>query len=317
MKHHHSLDVLFAAARQERRCAIPATNTDAKAVARRVREGSVVRVFRGLYAERHYWNMLHNHDKLRHIVRALAKQHPNWVFCGPTAAVMHGLDCSYRFLTPICIAAPPGSHHRSTKQLKRCPMSHPDVTVVDGVRVTSLLRTLFDCASTMSIRYALAPLDSAMRNGKVSANVLLAYPSSVKYSRRRAQAQHVFDMADGRSENGGESEARGTLDMVGRPVHDIQSVFRCLDFPGRTHRVDFLWNRKDGTKIVGEFDGTRKYVDPDMTGRRTIQEVVDEERRRQHCLKRQNADTVRLYYDELDDLDALVCKLDSHGVPHG
>ncbi|WP_240541836.1 hypothetical protein [Bifidobacterium simiarum] len=194
-------------------------------------------------------------------------------------------------------------------------MSHPDVTVVDGVSVTSLLRTLFDCAAALPIRYSLAPLDSSLRDGRVAEGVLRAYPESVKYSRRRLQVRHAFDIADGRSENGGESEARGTLDSIGRPVHDLQRTFPCLDRPGRTHRVDFLWNRKDGTMVAGEFDGMRKYVDPDMTGRRTIREIVDEERRRQHCLQRQNVDTVRLYYDDLDDPDALACRLDGHGIP--
>ncbi|OZG59103.1 CTP synthase [Bifidobacterium tissieri] len=294
---------------------MPLSDADIKAVSRRVLTGDIVRVDRGLYAETEYWEKLSGHDKTRHVVRALAKKHPTWVFCGPTAAIMHRLDCSYRLLLPICIVAKPGTHYRNTNRLAHYPMAHPDIVIVDGVQVTDVLRTLFDCAARLPLRDAVAPLDCALRIGLVEQNVLNAYPESVKYTRRRSAVRHAFDRADGRSENGGESEARAVFDMVGRPVQDVQAVFPCLDVANRTHRVDFLWIRDDGTKVAGEFDGTRKYVDPNMTGRKTIREVVDEERRRQQCLARQGVDTIRFYYNELNNPSALIRKLDDARIP--
>ena len=65
--------------------------------------------------------------------------------------------------------------------------------------------------------------------------------------------------------------------------HRVQVEFPCLSHPGRVHRVDFLWERDDGTLIAGEFDGVQKYVDPLMTAGRTIRQVVDDERDRQQC----------------------------------
>lgn len=137
---HHSLDRLFAVARQERRCAIPSTNTDIQAIRRRVKTGAVLRVFRGLYAEPAYWESLDPHEQVRHIVRALAIQHPDWVFCGPTAAIMHGLDCSYRLAFPICIVASPGAHHQDTRHISHHAITHPDITVVQGVKVISFCK---------------------------------------------------------------------------------------------------------------------------------------------------------------------------------
>ncbi|MBT1164341.1 CTP synthase [Bifidobacterium felsineum] len=278
--------------------------------------GTIKRVYRGLYARQQYWDSLNPHDQIRHIVRSLAQQHPDWVFCGPTAAIMHGLDCSYRFLLPICIVAKPGTHIRNTAQLAHHAMAYPETAVIDGVPVTVPLRTLFDCAAKLPLRFSLSILDSALRKQVVQRPVLEAYPHTVKYVRNRKAALRAFSLADARSENGGESEARGVLTEIGYPVHDLQTVFPCLTYSSRNHRVDFLWVREDGTKIAGEFDGVRKYVDPEMTSRRDIRAVVTQEREREHCLERQNVDVVRMFYDELNRPNQLVAKLRAKRVPH-
>lgn len=275
-----------------------------------------MRVWPGIFASRQYWESLDPHEQIRHLTRTLAALHPRWIFAGTTAAVMLGLDCSYRRLRPICIVAHPGVHCRDSANLTYIAMAHPETVDVDGVRVTGLLRTLFDCAAKQPLRYALGPLDSALRNGMVSPDVLRGYPGSVKYSRQRAQVQRAFDMADGRSENGGESEARAVLSDLGYPPHDLQVTFPCLDDSRRSHRVDMLWRRTDGSMLAGEFDGVRKYADPSMTNRRTIRQVVDDERSRQRCLERQGVDTLRMYYDDLDQPWQLRQRLEQLRVPH-
>lgn len=308
--------MLFDAAQQEQRCAAPRTDTDIKAVSRRVHAGTIQRVYRGLYARKQYWDALNPHERVRHIVRSLALQHPNWIFCGPTAAIMYGLDCSYRFLLPICIVAKPGVHVRNTPQLAHYAMAYPETTAIGGVTVTAPLRTLFDCATRLPLRFSLAILDSALRKQIVEQPTLAAYPHTVKYARNRQAALRAFSLADARSENGGESEARGVLTEIGYPVHDLQITFPCLTHPSRNHRVDFLWVREDGTKVAGEFDGVRKYVDPDMTSRQDIRAVVMQEREREHCLEQQKVDVVRMFYDELNRPNQLAAKLEAKRVPH-
>ncbi|PLS27654.1 CTP synthase [Bifidobacterium parmae] len=295
------------------------TDTEFKAIQRRMRSGAIVKPFRGLYAQTDYWNALDRYERIRHIVRALAKRHPDWVFSGPTAAVMHRLDCSYRLAWPLHVVGSPDAHYRNTSRLRRYVISDPEVVELEGVKVTGLLRTLFDCAATLDLRYSLAPIDSSVRSGFVDKDVLLAYPSSVKYSSHRRTVMRAFDLADARSENGGESSARGMLHDMGCPPDDIQVEFPCLDYPNRRHRVDFLWRiSRDGTSDDGqvalEFDGTRKYVDPDMTSGRAIREVVDDERRRQQCLERQGLSVVRMHANELDAPWRVIHELEEQGV---
>ncbi|BAQ31987.1 conserved hypothetical protein [Bifidobacterium scardovii JCM 12489 = DSM 13734] len=315
MSGHYSLGLLFDVAQQERRCVRPRTDTDIRAVARRVKKNEIVRVYRGLYAVRTYWDQLDQHERTRHIVRSLALWHPQWVFCGPTAAVMHGLECSYRLSLPICIVSRTRSHGRNSAGLAHYVIPHPETSRCGSVPVTSVGRTLVDCAAKLPLRYALGPIDSALRLRRITRDELHMHLAAAPYLTGRHKAEYAFSVADGRSENGGESEGRGVLAELGFPVHDIQVEFPCLSNAYRCHRVDYWWRRADGTVVVGELDGVRKYVDPSMTSGRDIRNVVDDERDRQRCLERQGADVLRFYYSDLNDLGALAYKLRRYRVP--
>ncbi|MBT1176125.1 CTP synthase [Bifidobacterium callimiconis] len=314
MEDHYALNLLFDAAQQSRRCARPRTDADTSAMARRVKAGTVTRPYRGMYARTDYWNALDRHEQVRHVVRTLSSMHPDWVFCGPTAAIMHGLDCSYRLTGPICIVSDRPTRRQSSKQLIRYAITYPDTEMADGVPVTGLLRTLYDCVAKLPTRYSLAQLDSAIRLGKVAAPTLKAYPCSLPHVRDRNRIEEVFDLADGRSENGGESEGRGVLATIGYPPDDIQVEFPCLQRQRRVHRVDYLWKREDGSLLIGEFDGVRKYIDPTMTSGRTIRAVVDDERDRQRCLEHQGAAIIRFYYTDLDYPGRIARGLSAQGL---
>lgn len=85
---------------------------------------------------------------------------------------------------------------------------------------------------------------------------------------------------------------------------------------GKQFRVDFLWRTTDGRIIVGELDGTAKYVDPKMTDRRSIQETVQAEREREQALFRAGVtEIVRLTFDDAVQQKPLIAKLRRAGVP--
>ena len=85
---------------------------------------------------------------------------------------------------------------------------------------------------------------------------------------------------------------------------------------GKSYRVDFLWKLADERIIVGEFDGTAKYVDPDMTDRRSIQGTVFLEREREDALRQAGVtDIVRFTFDDVLQKAPLIRKLKQAGVP--
>ena len=205
----------------------PFWDTDIKVVARRVTQGSIVRVHRGLYAVKEYWERLDPLEQVRHIMRSLGRWHEQWVFCGASAAIMHGLECSYRQSRPIHVAVGKSRRAKNQATIRYHALTDSDAVVIDGVKVTSIQRTLVDCAAMMPFRYALSPIDAALRQERISKERLLAYVDSPPMLRDRERVRAVLAMGDGRSENGGESECRAVLQEMGFPVHRLQVEFPC------------------------------------------------------------------------------------------
>lgn len=108
----------------------PFWDTDVKVVSRRVKQGSIVRVYRGLYAVKEYWERLDQHERLRHVIRSLGQWHEQWLFCGTSAAVMHGLECSYRQLYPIHVAVDRCRRSKSQANVRYHVLNDPDAVVI-------------------------------------------------------------------------------------------------------------------------------------------------------------------------------------------
>ncbi len=125
-----------------------------------------------------------------------------------------------------------------------------EVTLVDGVAVTSLSRTAVDVAGAGGFAQALTAFDGALRAGADRGQMAAAL------LRRRVgarPARRALLLADGRSESVGESWSRAQMIDAGLPAPTLQRQFRCS---GGLYRGDFCW----GDKLIGEFDGAVKYA---------------------------------------------------------
>jgi hypothetical protein len=251
-----------------------------------------------------------------HIARALMILHPSWVFAGPTSAAFHGFEHQWsihRAGVYIADTANKSGKLHSTN-LNRMYMATIPVCVIGGVRVTSIARTLVDCGMLLPFCQALAIFDSAFALTGVTADEVRAACAAMHGD--RAAIELLLTYVDPRSENGGESMLRGVTIEEGFVPPDLQRVFVNPRNGAERCRVDFSWTLPDGRIVVVEYDGMAKYVDPSMTGRRTIKAIVNQQNRREQVLMAADVSVIiRFDYDDLFNREKIVSLLTDAQVP--
>ena len=275
------LDDSFAAAEEAKTCLFATCYADSYRLRAALAEGAVVEAAPGMYARPAYWSSLGFRDKELHKLRAHQAKHPDWVFAGPSAALVHGLSVSRIHLGKTCVATSRKTHRRSSDTLRSIVVKDDEVVEKDGVRVTSLLRTTGDCLRVMEFGSALALADSAVRAYGKTAQALSDEMSRACFRMAKLQqARAVLALADGRAESGGESIARAMMLELGVALPDLQRELGDPLVADQQYRADFAWDVVGGT-ILGEMDGNEKYTNAEMTGGKTVQQVIEDEHRRQ------------------------------------
>ena len=121
--------------------------------------------------------------------------------------------------------------------------------------------------------------------------------------------------ADARSESGGESIARAAMIQHGFALPELQVALpRPLD-RRRSYRVDFLWTRLDGSRVIGEFDGMQKYEDAALRGGRTPMRVLADEQHREAQLTLYGMPIMRFSSKDVANTGRFVKLLDQYGIP--
>ncbi|WP_300760240.1 hypothetical protein [uncultured Bifidobacterium sp.] len=315
MKAYPQIDTLLDQAENARRCAHSSDPLIQKGLYRRYRAGDLARPYPGLFTRAEYWHQLNEPEQSLHMARALRDLHPNWVFSGITAAAAHGFDHP-RILhrQGLTITLPSHGSYRPHEKLNiiYSPYPREKAVIANGIAVTNPSRTLLDCGRTIDFVHSLPIFDDAASNGIEEKQILQ------ECARTTLDCSCIFKLlryTDARSENGGESFARAVMIENGFSVPQLQVPFTD-PLTGKQFRVDFLWRTADGRIIVGELDGTAKYVDPQMTDRKSIQETVQAEREREQALFRAGVtEIVRFTFDDAVRQKPLIAKLRRAGVP--
>ncbi|PWG62549.1 type IV toxin-antitoxin system AbiEi family antitoxin domain-containing protein [Bifidobacterium callitrichidarum] len=314
MKTHHIIADKLAQAQQRGSCVFAANIAEGKALRRRVRAGELVSPYRGIFVRADYWDSLNDAERAQHLARCLAARYPSWVFAGPTAAALYGFDHQWSIHRAGLYLASTDTSRPGANGIRHIFMSEIPLARVQGVQVTSVDRTLVDCALILPFASALPIFDSAFRRGVCAVGGLRSLCAGLR--RDTSAINRLLEYVDPLSENGGESSARAVMIEEGFPVPQLQRVFEAPGNPGEWYRVDFAWSFPGGYTIVAEYDGMVKYTDPAMTGHRSIQAVVNQQGEREHKLYEWGVSRiVRLSYDDVMRRQPLIDKLCAAGLP--
>ena len=268
--------------------------------------------FRNVFIEHERWNRLSRCEQTRYTARTLSILHERWVFASLTAADVHGLDHSWRLHDGnVQIIDAKRSGKISSQHIERIYKATVTMQSVGGIQVTDMASTVIDCCLKLTFDQSLPIVDAALRKGLTKESLQERLSPTAQ---RNEHFNRLLHYADGGSENGGESWVRAKILTMGFAKPELQVEFVDPDNPRQRYRVDFLWRLYDGRIIVLEFDGTRKYVDPDMTNGRTIRQVVERQIQRDRVLQQAGVTTiVHCFIDEVST--QLFEKLTSAGVP--
>lgn len=228
-----------------------------------------------------------------------------------SAAAVHGLA----LLTPnqklvhlTSGAATGGAVKGRTTVFHTGSLTEDDIVVVDGVRVTSLARTVTDVAATSSsFAQSLAVVDSGLKRGVTRDELqrLLERPRK-GVSRARAAVRH----GDALAANPGESWCRAQIVEAGLPVPTLQKRYDLHD-----DTVAYVDHDFDG-KVVLEFDGRVKYGGEYLGPGQAPSDVVIAEKLREDKLRELGLDVVRAIWDDLRNRQ-MIPLLEKHLRAHG
>lgn len=243
-----------------------------------------------------------------HLLRAraaLRRFDATAVLSHQTAAVMWGLPARTTSLDRVRLSR---IGRLSTPEVRRpgvvmsgSSLSRRDVVAHEGVRVTSSVRTVLDCARTLPIRAGVSIADAAAASGLLPEADVRRILSEMKGWKGVGRARHVLALVDPAAESPGESSARVVLRGLG---HRVTSQFEIRDGGNFVARVDFL---VEDTRVVVEFDGRGKYG----MGSGDVDAEFWAEKRRHDAIVAAGYEVVRLTWEDLADpreVDRLVTR---------
>jgi predicted transcriptional regulator of viral defense system len=249
-------------------------------------------------------------DEHRLAVRAAARRlAAGSVISHVSAAVLHGL--------PLWFAGgqfPAGGRVQVTRDrrsgarrsayldLHATALEPDEVTMVDGLLVTSVARTVVDLARVAAFDSAVVTADGALHRGLVTPDELAVALDRGSRRPGNSAARRVIAAADGGSESPGETRSRLAIARGGLPAPVLQHEVRAA---GRTWRVDFWWG---GPGVVGEFDGRVKYGRL-LAPRGDPGEAVFAEKLREDALRAHGLMVVRWTWADLSDFAPVATRL--------
>lgn len=253
-------------------------------------EKRLIRLHRGFYVRADDWSQLWWEGQ--HLLKVLAVRAASPgagpIFSHVSAAVLWGLPLYRLGDKPVQVIVDGRRHSRVIAGVVRRDMQidEADIVEIDGMRVTSLVRTVVDVARTSTFERAVGCADAALRQVAVSGQVVdveadqMWRTDAIERARPGMrgvrQVRRVLEFADGRAQLPGESISRVRLHQLGFSDYDLQVPV--TGAMGDQYWLDFAFSR---ARTFGEFDGQGKYTDPDLRPAGSTQDAILAEKRRE------------------------------------
>ncbi len=152
-------------------------------------------------------------------------------FSGRTAAWLHGLDLAPCDPVEVTVPARSGVSSRAGVSLRRADLDETDVVLRQGLRATSILRTLSDLAQFLSLVETTVVADMALCARRLSMADLAELADGRAGSKGVARLRRVAELAEPLSESPMETRLRLLLVLAGLPRPQAQ--VRLQDARGR------------------------------------------------------------------------------------
>ncbi len=283
-----------------------------------VDRGELVRVHRGAYVTAVSWAGMDERDRYRHRVLAAglaSRSRP--VLSHQSAAAVWGIPI-VRVDTRVIhvlttVAAGSRTEHGFRKHAAQ--LNDDDVVERDGVRVTSLARTLIDLARDDSFPAAVAAVDWGLRHGAgrlgsaLDIHTLQAYFDQVSGSHRRRKVHRVLEFASPLAESPGESLSRAVMHELRLPAPALQHSVS--DRRGKIGVTDFAWPE---FRLLGEFDGMVKYTRSMARPGENVEDIVVREKVREDRMRATGQAMVRWVWSDALNPPRLRDKLVAAGL---
>ncbi len=256
---------------------------------RQLRERSYRRLVQGVYAD----PSLPLDHQLR--CRAVALLLPQGAAIGGhSAAAWHGAAFAGTH-DPVTVLRPANVLWKGPRGVKvhRTELSLLDVELLDGVPVSSALRTAWDVAALEPLGTAVAALDAMVRAGTVEGTSLTAMVDTGAGRWGVTRVRRAFSLVDGRAESAPESRVRVALALGGlEPVPQFEVRVGGLFVA----RVDLAWPE---ARLAVEYEGAYHF-----DGAQIVRDDARFER-----LLAAGWRVIRLSAADLRDLDAVVVRV--------
>lgn len=284
---------------------------DGRLLRRAQATGQKQRLLRGVYAPSSLWNSAD--DDARYLLRIKAvvlTRRSQPVLSHYSAARVWGLPILGRWPREVHIATP-GPVTRGSRNgiaWHTAALAESEVVEIDGLLVTSRLRTMVDMARCSGFVSAVITLDSGLRQpfaladgrrvGDIPKEQLVEAVHALGTVRGCRPARLAAGFADGLSGSPGESASRANVHLAGLPAPLLQVHYPRPNGPDDI--VDFTWDPDHHIRhrtLLGEFDGKVKYTRDQFMAGRSIGDVVFDEKVREDRLREPGRDMARWLWE--------------------